>query len=234
MWNLLKNCTDEIQPIDAGYGQIVRRLVGEAFLRWLDSPDVDPHSNKLNVEMWETPGMLPAYKRRVLMTEWVAEAVAEANADDGKLFSTFVQTGCLLAADGHTDKDIKLEGYDGRIDYQNFVLPERTTTEAASDSIAVQAVAAANALSEDAIMNLKVTELKLHLKALQQAQTGLKTVLQARLKAAVAGTAGAMDTSAAAEPSAEAAELPEVEDLDENGDVFDLFELMVSDGEDDS
>ena len=83
-------------------------------------------------------------------------------------------------------------------------------------------------------MNLKVTELKLHLKALQQAHTGLKAVLQARLKAAVAGTAGAMDTSAAAEPSAEAAELPEVEDLDENGDVFDLFELMVSDGEDDS
>ena len=74
----MKNCTDEIQPIDAGYGQIVRRLVGEAFLRWLDSPDVDPHSKMLNVEMWETPTMLPAYKRRVLMTEWVAEAVVEA------------------------------------------------------------------------------------------------------------------------------------------------------------
>ena len=93
-----------------------------------------------------------------------ASATVCRDADDGKLFSTFVRTGCLLAADGHTDKDIKLEGYDGRIDYQNFVLPERTTTEAASDSIAVQAVAAANALSEDAIMNLKVTELKLHLK----------------------------------------------------------------------
>jgi hypothetical protein len=29
-------------------------------------------------------------------------------------------------------------------------------------------------------------------------------------------------------------EPPEADDLDENGDVFDLFELMVSDGEDDS
>ena len=42
------------------------------------------------------------------------------------------------------------------------------------------------------------------MKALQQVQSGLKAALQARLKAAVAGTAGAMDTSAAAEPSAEA------------------------------
>ena len=42
------------------------------------------------------------------------------------------------------------------------------------------------------------------------------------------------NASIMARGQAEAAELPEAEDLDENGDVFDLFELMVSDGEDDS
>ena len=66
-------------------------------MRWLDSPIPDEHTGKLNVDLWHTPGMLPAYKRRVLLTHWDAEAAAEANRDDDALMAIFVRTGDLCA-----------------------------------------------------------------------------------------------------------------------------------------
>ena len=42
---------------------------------------------------------------------------------------TFVCIGCLLAVDGHSDAQIKLEGHDEAIDYRNFVAPAKTAAE---------------------------------------------------------------------------------------------------------
>lgn len=62
LWFLLKNATDFSQPIDAGYGRDVKREVARQQTEWLE--------NEKNLQEWENND-LPAWKRRVLMTEWV-------------------------------------------------------------------------------------------------------------------------------------------------------------------
>jgi|TARA_B100000780_G_scaffold277803_1_gene249375 hypothetical protein len=59
VWNLPKNCTDEVQAVDAGFGRLVRLEIGRNLQRWLETDD--------NVTLWCTPGALPTWKRRVLM-----------------------------------------------------------------------------------------------------------------------------------------------------------------------
>ena len=60
LWNLLAGATDEIQPVDAGYGGLVKHYTGTEADIWLDDED--------NFARWEgAPGVkvLTAADRRI-------------------------------------------------------------------------------------------------------------------------------------------------------------------------
>ena len=68
LWRLPPKCTDEVQPVDAGYGRLFKVLVGKSLDAWLLNGD--------NVERWES-NKLTASDRRVLITQWVRGGEAD-------------------------------------------------------------------------------------------------------------------------------------------------------------
>ena len=60
LWLLPPKCTDEVQPVDAGYGKLFKVYVGQALDKWLLDGD--------NVENWES-NKLTASDRRILITQ---------------------------------------------------------------------------------------------------------------------------------------------------------------------
>jgi len=62
VWNLQPGTTDITQPVDAGYGRAVKRLIGVKLAQWLENED--------NLEKWES-GKITASERRILLTHWV-------------------------------------------------------------------------------------------------------------------------------------------------------------------
>lgn len=56
---LPENHTDKVQPIDAGYGKMIKKKIGEQMEKWLEKEE--------NLEMWHDG--IPAKTRRVLMTK---------------------------------------------------------------------------------------------------------------------------------------------------------------------
>lgn len=99
VWNLPPGTTDITQPVDSGYGRAVKRLIGVKLATWLE--------NEANLEKWET-GKITASERRILLTIWVAESVAEVNSDRATILKYWQRTGCLLTADGTRDDLVHL------------------------------------------------------------------------------------------------------------------------------
>ena len=113
LWNLLAGATDEIQPVDAGVGGLVKHLTGVEADIWLDDAD--------NFARWEgTPGAerLSAPDRRILMAQWASKAWAKLATKDGAMRNYFDRTGTGIGlagavdpADGQlVDSKVKLEG----------------------------------------------------------------------------------------------------------------------------
>lgn len=105
VWFGLPNGTDLWQPVDAGYAQILKQLIGIEQRDWLDCDD--------NADRWfcqENP--FTAKERRVLITWWVGKAWAKLGTIDyDKLrLSCWQKTGCLITANGEDDNLIKPEG----------------------------------------------------------------------------------------------------------------------------
>ena len=104
---LAKNCTDEIQAIDAGIGKVTKDLMGGALDEWLDSEND-------NLDWW-TQGYVLAWEHRVLATRWLAEAWKNAFEDEEQdLGRNFInvqkighRTGLSMTADGYNDDKIK-------------------------------------------------------------------------------------------------------------------------------
>ena len=65
LWHLPAGCTDEVQPIDAGYGRRLKVNTGQALDEWFRHGD-----NLLKLEC----NALTASERLVLITNWVGEA----------------------------------------------------------------------------------------------------------------------------------------------------------------
>ena len=63
LWRLPAGYTDEIQPIDAGYGRLFKVHMSNALDKWLLDPD--------NVEFWES-NKLTASQPRILITQWLS------------------------------------------------------------------------------------------------------------------------------------------------------------------
>ena len=96
--------TDIWQPIDSGYGALMKRLISQQQDAWLECDE--------NMEKWIGNQKLTASDRRVLITHWVGEANKVLQGDDYASFrkGCFLRTGCLITADGSDDDKIKPEG----------------------------------------------------------------------------------------------------------------------------
>ena len=101
VYMLPENHTDKIQPIDAGFGRMMKTKIGEARDKWLEDDE--------NIEAWHDK--LSAKKRRVLMTQWTGQAWREIHHTDPNFVQKlFVKTGCLMTSDGSEDDRIKPQG----------------------------------------------------------------------------------------------------------------------------
>ena len=74
VWFCVPACTDLIQPIGAGIGHSLCIYVGHTLDKWLS---VDK-----NLELWE--GSLGTRDRRILMTNFLAEAMDKMLSDENK------------------------------------------------------------------------------------------------------------------------------------------------------
>ncbi len=96
------NHTDKVQPIDAGFGKMMKTKIGEAMERWLDLDS--------NLEVWHDK--ILASERRVLMTKWVGEAWRELKENHTFFTKLFERTGCLMTVDKSSDENINPQGLD--------------------------------------------------------------------------------------------------------------------------
>lgn len=96
--------TDEVQPVDAGYARRIKVLISKLLEMWLLEGD--------NAKRWDS-NKLSAGDRRILLTHWVAEAVAQIDAQDAYRKRLFPKTGLAITADGTEDDHINLKAAEG-------------------------------------------------------------------------------------------------------------------------
>ena len=94
--------SDSVQPVDAGFGRVIKCEAGEAFEEWLEDEE--------NLTLWEH-GHLSASQKRILITKFVGSAwektISRTNTSTDIYFQ---RTGCLLTLDGSEDHLVKVEG----------------------------------------------------------------------------------------------------------------------------
>lgn len=110
LWLYASQCTDELQPVDAGYGRRIQVGVGVKLDLWLEHGE--------NLQKWEN-GSLTASERRVLLTHWVGAVVEEIDADQAYRKRLFEKTGSGMTADGSEDDRINLEGLSGPYNFMD-------------------------------------------------------------------------------------------------------------------
>ena len=129
VWYGVAGATDIWQPVDAGYGGLLKRKVGQIQEKWLEDDD------NMNEWLGNSETKLSMSKRRILITHWVGEAHEELQKEDykGFLWGCFMRTGCLLTADGSEDHLVKPEGL---INYKPFPpLPNSGPNEASQEEV---------------------------------------------------------------------------------------------------
>ena len=100
-WYFPANKTDQVQPVDAGVGRMLKVEVGRQLDIWLGQAD--------NLEKWES-NKLTASDRRVLITQWVGPAMDIVDSRPDYRFRLFENCGMAMTVDGSGDERITLEG----------------------------------------------------------------------------------------------------------------------------
>ncbi len=107
-WFLPPCKTDYFQPVDAGAGRHLKKLMADALDALLENDTA-----LLDRSRW-CSGALAASEVRVLLTRLVGgafESMCAAKANPFRRY--FEKTGCLLAADGSGDNLVAPEALDG-------------------------------------------------------------------------------------------------------------------------
>ena len=109
VWFGLPGATNIWQPIDAGYGYVLKKLTAKAQDEWLEIEE--------NIDLWygNSEKKLTVSDRRILITQWVGQAYEMLQHPDYDHFRRrcFEKTGCLLTADGSEDDKVQPEGLIG-------------------------------------------------------------------------------------------------------------------------
>ena len=117
------NATDIWQPVDAGFGMLVKTLTRQAFFHWLECDE--------NSARWYGSGAsFTASHKRILITKWVGAAFRKLTSAkyDAYRRRMFEKTGCLLTVDGSEDQRVAPEGL------PNYCCPAPTSLPA-SDNV---------------------------------------------------------------------------------------------------
>ena len=110
LWLLPPGTTDELQPVDAGYGRPLKVEAGKELDEWLGKND--------NLSQRET-NALSAGKRRILLTRFIGEAIARINARPGFRFRLFENTGLAMTTDVSLDDRNTPEGVVGPYNFMD-------------------------------------------------------------------------------------------------------------------
>jgi len=103
--------TDFAQPIDAGFGRVVKLYMGEEMDKWLDDDN--------NLERWES-NALSASDRRILMTHWLGHAYKKASEDWNQVTKYWEHTGGLMTITGDFGASkLKFDGVN-----EKFTIPD--------------------------------------------------------------------------------------------------------------
>ena len=107
VWYGPPGATDIWQPIDSGYGALMKRLISQQQDEWLECDN--------NMDKWIGNEKMSVSARRILISNWVGEANKKLQGVDYESFrkGCFLRTGCLITADGSEDDKIKPEGLSG-------------------------------------------------------------------------------------------------------------------------
>ncbi|CAB1118359.1 unnamed protein product [Ectocarpus sp. CCAP 1310/34] len=109
-WYGPSECTDEVQPVDAGAGRFLKVEIGRQMDTWLEQSG--------NLERWETAS-LTASDRRVLVIQWMGAAMARLNSQQAYRYRLFEKCGMAMTVDGSGDDRITLEGLDKPYTFAN-------------------------------------------------------------------------------------------------------------------
>ena len=113
VWFGVPGATDIWQPVDSGFGQMLKSKINSLQEEWLQQEE--------NIDLWmgniEQP--LNVRQRRILITHWVGNAYNIIMGEEyaKTRYRCFEKTGCLITADGSEDEKIQSEGL------RNYVFP---------------------------------------------------------------------------------------------------------------
>eukprot|EP00795_Rhopilema_esculentum_P014944 gene14944-biopygen848 len=139
VWFGLAGATDIWQPVDCGFGNMLKSLVRTLQDEWLQSDE--------NIDLWlgNSVEKLDVKKRRILITHWVGEAYNRLSSESyaSSRYRCFEKTGCLITADGSEDKKIQPEGLIG------YSIPPPLPVTGPENPLSVQIPEASAACEED-------------------------------------------------------------------------------------
>ena len=101
----MPNLTDLWQPVDAGFGELLKVITKQEHKYWLDCDE--------NADRWYgNTELFSAKERRILITRWASNAYSKLISQDHKscVWRMWEKTGCLITADDSEDEKIQPEG----------------------------------------------------------------------------------------------------------------------------
>ena len=107
--------TDFAQPIDAGFGRVIKLYMGEEMEKWLDDDD--------NLERWESNALSASHRRILLLTHWFGDAfIKRAPENWDQVTKYWKHTGGLMTINGRDFGSSKLK-FEG-VSKENLDTPE--------------------------------------------------------------------------------------------------------------
>ena len=114
VWYGVPNVTDIWQPVDAGAGFLIKKLILHEQQRWLEE------EGNVELLLGKKRKGLGVKERIILLTHWIGEAYNRflLSEYDTSRYRGIETTGCLITADGSEDSKIPPEGLNG------FIVPD--------------------------------------------------------------------------------------------------------------
>jgi hypothetical protein len=117
-------CTGYVQVLDVSVNKLIKQYIEEAEEAWIDK----------HMEQWKA-GQFTIGDRRVLMTNWVAEAWEKVHTiHKDTIIKTFRQVGLALNPDGSEDSELKIKDLPG-ITVGDFDRPVSVSNDDIKDSV---------------------------------------------------------------------------------------------------
>ena len=107
-WFLPPNMTESAQPLDQGFFAVLKLFYSRVMETWLQNPG--------HLDKWEGAKPFSSCERRLLILEWISQAVSEMQAEQLKdpkkyCYNYFLKCGCLVTLNGDDDNLIDPQSF---------------------------------------------------------------------------------------------------------------------------